>query len=1283
MSFAFVTESRLDAWVRAHPVEATTLIPELINRLVSKSCPNAKEMRIPFGNSIGQPGADGFLRDDEGFSSFVPSGDSFWEIGTGPAATKATDDYRSRTRATAEEARKRSTLVIVNPRSAVKEWRDSKGNNTQEAWIEKRRSKGEWRNIRLIDGTKVVDWLLKFPDIGLWLAEMVVDLPGRHVETVDKHWELLQSYGGSSPLIPDLFLANRANAIQRLKEMYHSEAKEMRLHTSFPHQVVDFVCAFVASLEEDQRAEEAKRTLIVSDSVAWSSVCEIYRGANLVLVATPDLNMSDELGLRRIQKAIVCGHSVIYDAPLGGNDEDLTHRLQNPRNNDIYKSLTASGISDERSRTVADKCDRNIDLALRLLNGKCFLPAWAEGHNFDVLIFALLAGSWDHNSLADREILQVLTGQDYTEWCRQLRMTIDSHYPPAVELDGRWKFVSRLDGWNALGRRLDEAHLQRFHRAISMALFVDKLQLEIEEEEFAQLLEENKRYRISPELQRGLMEMLALMGSYPNVPTSMDGEQVELIVTRTVQKILRRSESTNWMMGNSIFPLLAEASPTAFLDVVENAVDLGGALLGESNLLEKNKAHRTALPHGIAWALQSLAWSREFLSRSCLLLGRLLELELLKNEDGTSFRALSQILFPLLPQTEGSSQDRLETIELLLQEAPTIGWRLLIDLFPQKGGIVTTNYRPVWREIVSDDWKFEVVSRREFNYQIESLSDLVIDLVCDDFEKLSDNDFVQLLPDLSHAAFQKALTILLSPQVSEKTDHHRLTLWKRLASLHRHHAEFVDAAWSFDEDDVVELGKVVKALSPHDPKTIFRLVFSNDVRLLISKFELDFEDWKAYEQERESLRRQTVKNALETDGLYETIELAKKVREPIAFGLILAEFASAESDRLILNEWLIPNPPKTWTEVTRTYVQRRQQLCGWKWLETIDHSKWTLAQVGTVLGWMPFAPETWNRVENWLGENEREYWKRTPAYPSNEQEFNYDPALKKLIHYQQRDEAINLLSGLCILEKPFNDNIAFQVLLLDSPTARIGEQETVFKVSKIIEKLQSRQNLSTRKLLAIEWKYLGLLGIHSDFTPVTIEHQLSSDPTYFCEVVSIYHQLRLIPRHEQTKFKPIEIDVSNNIHKMVDRYWNRLPGMSPDGELQPELFEKWIGEVYRLCDNTKLLETAHNFIGKALLGSPPDPNGLWIHHAVANALNDKRAQTMRHAYFMAARNSRGVFRIEGSGVQERELAKKFKAKSKQLKEAGFHRLASTLDSVARSYESDSNYAIKRDQWDYW
>ncbi len=216
-----INENRLDEWVRANAQNAQGLIVELVWRLVAASCPKLQERRFPLADSIGQHGPDGILYTVPGFEPFVPEGRSFWEIGTGlRAGDKATEDYNSLTAAIPECIRKESTFVFVTPLSARRDWEYTWKKDAQARWIEERRSRGEWKDVRVIDGTKLIDWVHHFPAIELWLAEKIIpDLPAQQIETLEQRWDILKSIGEPPPLTPDIFLANRTEACEKLKEL--------------------------------------------------------------------------------------------------------------------------------------------------------------------------------------------------------------------------------------------------------------------------------------------------------------------------------------------------------------------------------------------------------------------------------------------------------------------------------------------------------------------------------------------------------------------------------------------------------------------------------------------------------------------------------------------------------------------------------------------------------------------------------------------------------------------------------------------------------------------------------------------------------------------------------------------------------------------------------------------------------------------------------------------------------------------------------------------------------
>lgn len=181
-----ITENQLDQWVRGNSRRAQETIVNLVYRLVVAACPSPIERRFPLGDSIGQHGPDGILEVSEGYPPFVPEGRSLWEIGTGQnAGNKATDDYNDLTGNVPEETRKECTFVFVTPLSARRDWEHTWKEGAQANWLERRRAQENWKGIEVIDGTKLIDWVLQFPDVAEWLTSEMSNSGEVSGDTVD------------------------------------------------------------------------------------------------------------------------------------------------------------------------------------------------------------------------------------------------------------------------------------------------------------------------------------------------------------------------------------------------------------------------------------------------------------------------------------------------------------------------------------------------------------------------------------------------------------------------------------------------------------------------------------------------------------------------------------------------------------------------------------------------------------------------------------------------------------------------------------------------------------------------------------------------------------------------------------------------------------------------------------------------------------------------------------------------------------------------------------------
>lgn len=79
---------------------------------------------------------------------------------------------------------------------------------------------------------------------------------------------------------------------------------------------------------------------------------------------------------------------------------------------------------------------------------------------------------------------------------------------------------------------------------------------------------------------------------------------------------------------------------------------------------------------------------------------------------------------------------------------------------------------------------------------------------------------------------------------------------------------------------------------------------------------------------------------------------------------------------------------------------------------------------------------------------------------------------------------------------------------------------------------------------------------------------------------------------------------------------------------------------------------------------------LWIHKAIAVALDAKDAETMRNAFTTSLFNKRGVHGFT-AGKEEQAIAAGYHEKAAALESVNFHRIADTVRTLAKGYERDA------------
>jgi hypothetical protein len=109
-----VQAAHLDAWSRSLAARAD--LPRLVASLIRSSCPTLQSYRFPSGDASQIHGFDG-VADVVTETTFVPSGRSIWEFGTGENyKDKDSDDFKKRTEQISAEERAKQSFTFVTSR---------------------------------------------------------------------------------------------------------------------------------------------------------------------------------------------------------------------------------------------------------------------------------------------------------------------------------------------------------------------------------------------------------------------------------------------------------------------------------------------------------------------------------------------------------------------------------------------------------------------------------------------------------------------------------------------------------------------------------------------------------------------------------------------------------------------------------------------------------------------------------------------------------------------------------------------------------------------------------------------------------------------------------------------------------------------------------------------------------------------------------------------------------------------------------------------------------------
>src|SRR5262249_23892042 len=127
------------------------------------------------------------------------------------------------------------------------------------------------------------------------------------------------------------------------------------------------------------------------------------------------------------------------------------------------------------------------------------------------------------------------------------------------------------------------------------------------------------------------------------------------------------------------------------------------------------------------------------------------------------------------------------------------------------------------------------------------------------------------------------------------------------------------------------------------------------------------------------------------------LEFAKAVESPWRVGVAFGAIAAHRIDEQVLPA-LLDSEIGALAQFAGGVVWSRVRGRAWPWVDQIDMSQWTPSQKGQLFAYLPFVPDTWERVDRLLGGDESPYWSKTNANPY-ETQSSLELAVDRLVEH--------------------------------------------------------------------------------------------------------------------------------------------------------------------------------------------------------------------------------------------------------------------------------------------
>lgn len=864
----------------------------------------------------------------------------------------------------------------------------------------------------------------------------------------------------------------------------------------------------------------------------------------------------------------------------------------------------------------------------------------------DPILIAAIIGCWNENKQSDCSLIEILSGMPYSNWIQSLRKLYENKNPSIVFSGNVWSVKNPEVIFEEFGIQLYDSHIAKITMLIERAFsdYDTKYDLEPADRFAASVYHKSAQY--SGSIRHGLSRFLAIAGNFPERFPSCSLWKLQKLIDDMIKKVL---ESSDWRIiatMESNFQLLAEASPLRFTKSVQMATTTVNsglcAYLSESESLFGTRFYGSQL----IYALTLIACRQEFFSPACFSAFYALK------KCPEHLEKLTSVFLPWAPKTEAPLSQRISIVKLFFEEDDNLAWKFLCSLLPGQTTACGAFEKPKYLACKINE---QTLTSDAYREESDAYLELAIEKGANHKERLL--TLQELLDKVPENIFYKILAEI-EVTCSNCTDEDRYVFWNKLLNLLCKHKQFPDADWVMPERALIAIELSAEKIAPKDRRVRIRRLFQDRIYDILPE---KYNSYIERETALSALRLEELDWCYQTYGIEALIDCIESFDSVWSVGSLLARSNFTDECDRNIPVWLA-SPYEKRKALAREYLQMRFRAEGIPWLKKqLEGCSEEVAVM--LLGSVPLTQESMCLAEQLLTDQLEKYWKQVPVW-GLEDDTKADDIIQKLLQYGRPSDALELIEIMHHAGHFLSGDIIFETLKSFAEQKTDTIQHNAYTAVSLIEWLQ--ENWDDERVTLLEWLYFKLFQSYGSNGPKRLYMALANDPDFFMEMLC--HAFR--GRHEP------KTEISDEASKMGEHsfdvlfHWNITPGTNQEGTVDVDKMHTWFSAVKTASQEKDRYAIAMQLIGAAFFYSPPDPNGLFIHHAIAELLN-REDDNLREGYYNEAIKSRGAHFVDPSGAPEFALEKRYNEYAVQIDELGLFRFAEKLRLLAKFYHSEA------------